>query len=93
MIHILYLASGNARRFHGNKLLTMVDGKPLFLHGLELLDGICRERGDCTLTVVSQYPQIRQYARQMGIREVDSPRAAHWGCPTPLRRGSAAFRG
>ena len=69
MIHMLYLASGNARRFHGNKLLTMVDGKPLFLaDGLELLDGNCRERGDCTLTVVSQYPQIRLYARQMGIR-------------------------
>lgn len=73
MIHMLYLASGNARRFHGNKLLAMVDGKPLFLHGLELLDGICLERGDCTLTVVSQYPQIRHHAQQMGIPAVDSP--------------------
>lgn len=85
MIHMLYLASGNARRFHGNKLLAMVDGKPLFLHGLELLDGICRERGDCTLTVISQYPQIRQYARQMGIREVDSP-----GSPLGLSHTIAA---
>ncbi len=72
-IHILYLASGSARRFGSNKLLYELDGKPMYRHGLDMLRTVAATRGDCTLTVVSRYEEIRQSANSMGLRAVDSP--------------------
>lgn len=74
--HIFYLASGNSKRFGQegeNKLLYPINGKPMYLHGLSTLKKCLENRNDCTLTVVSQYEEIRLGARQMGIRAVDSP--------------------
>ena len=71
--HILYLASGNSRRFGTNKLLAELNGKPLYRHGLDVLQTVVREQADCTLTVVSQYAKIRQQVEHMGIPAVDSP--------------------
>lgn len=73
MTHILYLASGSARRFGENKLLHPFQGKPLFAHGLDMLCGLHRTRTDCTLTVVSRYADIRAYAASSGVRCVDAP--------------------
>ncbi len=71
--HILYLASGNSRRFGANKLLFPFQEKPLFLHGLLLLQGYTTKHPDCTLTVVSRYEEIRQTAAALGISFADSP--------------------
>ncbi len=71
--HILYLASGSSRRFGGNKLLHPLEGKPMFLYGLETLQQAARGREACTITVVSRYPEIRETARAMGLQAVDSP--------------------
>ncbi len=71
--HILYLASGSGRRFGSNKLLHELDGKPMFLHGLQTLQQVAGEREDCDLLVVSRYTAIRQAAEAMGIAAVDSP--------------------
>ena len=71
--HILYLASGNSIRFGENKLVYQVHGKPLFLHGLEMLQQLICDEENCSLTVVSRYEQIRQQAASMGISSVDSP--------------------
>lgn len=71
--NILYLASGSSRRFGSNKLLYELDGKPLFLHGLELLQDVVSRREDCTLTLVSRYASIRSQAQAMGIRAADAP--------------------
>lgn len=37
MIHIIYMAAGNSRRFGSNKLLYELDGKPMYRHLLERL--------------------------------------------------------
>ncbi len=71
--HILYLASGSSRRFGSNKLLYELDGKPMFLHGLETLREVAGKREDCTLTVVSRYETIREAAEKMGVHAVDCP--------------------
>lgn len=71
--HIIYLAAGNSRRFGSNKLLHIYGGKPLYRHGLDMLTGLCRNRPDCSLMVVSQYPEILEYARREGIFTVYSP--------------------
>ena len=37
MIHIIYMAAGNSRRFGSNKLFYELDGKPMYRHLLERL--------------------------------------------------------
>ncbi len=88
--HILYLASGSARRFGSNKLLHIYEGKPLFQWGLETLVRATQGDADCTLTVVSRYEQIRQAARSMGVRAVDSPRSSE-GISHTIRAGLDAL--
>ncbi len=73
MKHILYLASGNSRRFGVNKLLHPVGDKPLYRHGLDMLAELVRGRSDCTLTVVSRYAAVREGAKVLGVRAADSP--------------------
>ena len=73
MNHLILLAAGSSRRFGGNKLLVPFHGKPLFAWGLATLKEVCREREDCTLTVVSRYPEIRKAAQALGAQAVDSP--------------------
>lgn len=71
--HIIYLAAGNSRRFGSNKLMYIYEGKPLFRHGLDMLTDFCHNRPDCSLTVVSQYPEILEQAKAGGARTVYSP--------------------
>ena len=59
MIHVIYMAAGNSRRFGSNKLLYLYEGKPLYRHGLELLLKLKQEMGEkLTVTVVTQYLEI-----------------------------------
>ena len=59
MIHVIYMAAGNSRRFGSNKLLYLYEGKTLYRHGLELLLKLKQEMGEkLTVTVVTQYPEI-----------------------------------
>lgn len=71
--YIIYLAAGNSRRFGSNKLLSMYEGKPLFRHGLDMLTALCKKHSECELTVVSQYPQILDWAEKNGVFAVYSP--------------------
>lgn len=73
MNHLIVLAAGSSRRFGGNKLLAPLNGKPLYAWGLGAMNDVCQERGDCTLTVVSCYPEIREAARALDAQAVDSP--------------------
>ena len=73
MNHMILLAAGSSRRFGGNKLLAPLNGKPLYTWGLSALNEVCRTRKDCTPTVVSRYPEIRDAARALGAKAVDSP--------------------
>lgn len=40
MIHIIYMAAGNSRRFGSNKLFYELDGKPMYRHLLDRLTEI-----------------------------------------------------
>ncbi len=88
--HILYLASGSGRRFGSNKLLHQLDGKPMYLYGLEMLHGLISIRQDCTLTVVSRYEEIRETAAGMGVHAVDSPESEK-GISHTIRAGINAL--
>lgn len=73
MTYILYLAAGSARRFGANKLLAMLDGQPLYRHGLAMLCGVAAARADCCLQVVSRYAPILDAAADFGAVAVPSP--------------------
>lgn len=68
MIHIIYMAAGNSRRFGSNKLLYELDGKPMYRHLLERLieikDRYNKLKSDSPvidITVVTRYREILDY--------------------------------
>ena len=71
--YLIYLASGSGSRFGSNKLLTTVKGLPLYRFGLQVLQQAADRVPDCTLIVVSRYPEIREYARRQGLIASDCP--------------------
>ena len=89
MIHLIYMAAGQSRRFGSNKLLHMWGDKPLYRHGLDTLREALRYRADCTLTVVTCWEEIAAYVRAEGIRCVDCP-DSHLGVSYTIRAGIRA---
>ena len=84
-IHLIYLAAGSSRRFGSNKLLWEYEGRPLYRHGLDRLIEMVSDRGDCTLTVVSRYDDILEYAAAYpNVRTVYSP-LSHLGASFSIR--------
>ena len=68
MIHIIYMAAGNSRRFGSNKLFYELDGKPMYRHLLDRLAGIenryNKSKSDSRtidITVVTRYREILDY--------------------------------
>ena len=68
MIHIIYMAAGNSRRFGSNKLLYELDGKPMYRHLLDRLVGIKnrynKSKSDSQtidIAVVTRYREILDY--------------------------------
>ena len=68
MIHIIYMAAGNSRRFGSNKLLYELDGKPMYRHLLdhlvEIKDRYNKLKSDSPvidITVVTRYREILDY--------------------------------
>ncbi len=60
MIHVLYLAAGQARRYGSNKLLATYRGKPLYRHGLDTILALTDGRTDVTVTVVTCWCEIEE---------------------------------
>lgn len=71
MIHIIYMAAGNSRRFGSNKLFYELNGKPMYRHLLERLIEI-KDRYNklknaesnnpvIDITVVTRYREILDY--------------------------------
>jgi molybdenum cofactor cytidylyltransferase len=56
-ISIILLAAGNSKRFQGNKLLTAVEGKPMYLHMVDKIKDISAEM----IVLVTQYDEISHY--------------------------------
>ena len=68
MIHIIYMAAGNSRRFGSNKLFYELDGKSMYRHLLERLieikDRYNKLKSDSPvidITVVTRYREILAY--------------------------------
>ena len=68
MIHIIYMAAGNSRRFGSNKLFYELDGKPMYRHLLDRLVEIKnrynKSKSDSQtidITVVTRYWEILDY--------------------------------
>lgn len=68
MIHIIYMAAGNSRRFGSNKLFYELDGKPMYRHLLDRLmkikDRYNKLKSDSQtidITVVTRYREILDY--------------------------------
>ena len=68
MIHIIYMAAGNSRRFGSNKLFYELDGKPMYRHLLDRLTEIKNRYNKSKLdsqtidiTVVTRYREILDY--------------------------------
>ena len=70
MIALIYLAGGNSKRFGSNKLIYSIEGKSMFLHLLERLDELCEQQDNYELFVVTQYKEIINTAKKMGIKSV-----------------------
>lgn len=67
------MASGNSIRYGKNKLLEEINGKPLYLHGLEILKEIANIVDDCRIVVVSRYKEIQEKAESMNFQVVNCP--------------------
>ena len=63
-INLILLASGNSKRFNGNKLLTNFHDKPLYMYTLEKLKSI---KGLNQIIVVTQYEEIKQKSIDLGF--------------------------
>lgn len=86
MIHILYLAAGQSRRYGSNKLLEIRDGKPLYRHGLDAIRNAMEDRKDCTLRVITCWQEIEADLQKEGIRTVFCP-DSHLGVSHTIRAG------
>lgn len=89
MIHIIYMAAGQSRRYGSNKLLALRDGKPLYRYGLDAILEAIRGRRDCTLTVVTCWEEIRTAMAAEGIGCAVCP-DSHLGVSYTIRAGIRA---
>lgn len=72
---LILLAAGLSRRFGPeNKLLSRVEGKPLYRHTLDILEGL--RDGETQVLVMTNTPAIQDWCRRRGIPWGASPRAA-----------------
>ena len=86
MIHILYLAAGQSRRYGSNKLLESRHGKPLYRYGLDAIRQAADSRSDCTLTVITCWPEIEEAMCAEGITVVQCPES-HLGVSYTIKTG------
>ena len=71
-----------------NKLLFSIEGKPMYLHLLERLVKICNHHASWEVLVVTQYEEILEMAKSLGVRAVfslDSQKGASWSVKTAIR--------
>ena len=91
MIHILYLASGQARRYGSNKLLELRNGKPLYRHGLDAFREAIGCRNDCTLTVVTCWEDIVKTMQEERISVIWCPES-HLGVSYTIKAGIRSLK-
>lgn len=78
----ILLASGFSRRFWGDKLLSPLDGAPLFTRAFQALPSALFAKA----VVTSRFPEILEYARAAGY-EARENREAEEGVAAGIRLG------
>lgn len=71
MLSVIVLASGNSKRFKGNKLLYEIDGKPMYLYTVEKLINLkkkCKYIGE--IIFVTKYQKIINNLKNKDIKVV-----------------------
>ncbi|WP_297418517.1 nucleotidyltransferase family protein [Clostridium sp.] len=54
-INLILLAAGNSSRFEGNKLLTIINNKPMYMNAIDIVSKISFNK----IIVVTQYEEIK----------------------------------
>ena len=67
-VGIIYLASGNSRRFGQNKLLKNIGEKPMYRYGLDQLINICKHHTDWEIIVVTQHEKIKEQIKKDPVK-------------------------
>ena len=71
MFYMIYLAAGLSSRYGSNKLLEMVDGKPMFTHLLDILTIMKEEEPHrYELVVVTAYDEVEDYVKELPVKVV-----------------------
>ena len=71
MFYMIYLAAGLSSRYGSNKLLEIVDEKPMFCHLLDILTMMKEEEPHrYELVVVTAYDEIEAYAKELPVKVV-----------------------
>lgn len=71
MFYMIYLAAGLSSRYGSNKLLEMVDGKPMFRHLLDILTVMKEEEPHrYELVVVTAYNEIEESVKGLPVKVV-----------------------
>ncbi|MCQ2419274.1 MAG: nucleotidyltransferase family protein [Clostridia bacterium] len=83
----LVMAAGNAKRFRANKLAAEFDGKMLIERALDAVP----EALFSQVTVVTQYPQIEELAKQSGFASIRNEHP-DWGISHTIRLGTTAMQ-
>lgn len=89
-LNLILMAAGKSERYGSNKLMSDVDGKPMYRHIFDLLARYSREHGEeCRVTCVSQYSEILEAAKAAGFAAVRNPRPED-GLSLTIRLGLTA---
>ena len=86
-IGAVLLASGLGRRFGSNKLLTAVEGVPLYRRAMTTLAGAGLDR----LAVCSPYPEVLEAGEELGFLPLYNPDGAE-GISASIRLGVSRMR-
>lgn len=81
-VTIILLASGYGRRFNGNKLLALIEEKPMFMH---IVDKIVKVNVD-KIILVTQYEEIKKSLENYFI-EVIINENSHLGISSSIKLG------
>lgn len=69
-VHGIVLAAGFSTRFGENKLLYLLEGRPMYDHVLKQLSCLQAKKKLTSLTLVTQYEEIKQAAGQRNVTVV-----------------------
>ncbi len=89
---VIYLASGNSKRFgQENKLLQMIGTKPMYRYGLDRLIDLCKEHEEFEIIVVTQYQEIVKQTQYDPITTVFCPESKY-GISWSIKAGIKAAK-